>query len=558
MILVTLLGIETRDTDYALEGRTHRAPLAPLAIVALRGGFSEVVALCTPEAREASFPVLRGALPLDLGARCEEVPFAASDREIAPFLDRLTSVLDTAGGEFALDITHGPRHLQLLAFAAAVYLSALGRIRVRAAYYGLLRDRGPSPILELRPLLELVALAFAAGELRRTGSTAALLELLRETPSQESKALASQLEALAAACASGLPLEAGAEAARFGRGYKGRLARRLRRSRVPLADHLVEAVDAELARFALPRVHPLGRGWKAKLPLDREELVREGGLVDALLLRGAYGPAAIAAEEWVVSWALQADGGAARWLDRDARDRTARRLDALAAHALDPELRDGLTEDQVRLGRFWGDLKELRNSFAHAGMRREVIDPWRSKGKLGRILERVRNDWDWVKELPEVPLDVTGTVGRLLVTPVGRLPGAFHTALAHAATVDRCLCICSPDTAGLVAEVLERTSHRPRPDVIGLLLPDPYRDLEAARGLADQARAHLARAEEVVLNLTGGTTLMGLAVEWMGDEARRLGRRVRRLVVLDRRPREEQERQPYVLGEAVWLEGGGT
>lgn len=557
MILVTLLGVETKETDYALGGRTRRAPLAPVAIVSLRNGFSEVVALCTEQAAGTSFPVLREALAPGVRTRCEAVPFAASDDEIESFLHRLTEVLDTAGDEIALDVTHGPRHLQFLVFAVALYLSALGKARVRAAYYGLLRGHGHSPILDLRPVLELAALAFAAGELRRTGSTAALIERLRQAPSQEPKALAAQLEALAAACASGLPLETGAEAARFGREYKGRLVRWLRRSRVPLAEHLVEVIDAELARFALPQDQPLDRTWKAALSLSRGEIARESLLVDVLLRRDAYGVAAIVAEEWVITWALLAEGEP-RWLEWETRDRTRRRLDALAAHALDPELRGGLCEDQVRLARFWHALKELRNSFAHAGMRREVIDPWRSKGKLRAALERVRDEWAWVREVPEVPLDVPGTVGRVLVTPLGRLPGAFHTALAHAGPVDRCLFISSPDTAGLVPEVLERSSHRPKPDATTLVLHDPFRDLEAARALTAQARPHLAQAEELVLNLTGGTTLMGLAVEWMGEEARRLGRRVRRLVVLDLRPREEQEREPYVLGEAVWLEGGGT
>lgn len=564
MILVTLLGKEARETNYQLENRTCSARLAPVAIVSLRGGFSEVVALCTEQAAESTFPVLQQDLDPRIRTRREDIPLATSDDEIEPFLERLTQVIDAAGDDVALDVTHGPRHLQFLVFAVALYLSALGRAQVVGTYYGFLSARGQSLIVDLRPLLELAALAFAAGELRRTGSTKALVERLQKAASGAVKVkgvnikdVASQLEGLAAAFGSGLPLETGAEALHFRCQYKKPLTRFLRSRRVPLSKHLVQAIDEELARFALPQEPPLPRGWKARYSLSRAELERESGLVDALFERGAYGPAAIVAQEWIVSWALLEQGEASRWLQWKVRDRTRDRLNALATHARDAELRRELTADQVRLGEFWYALKELRNSLAHAGMRSEEVDLWRQKGTLPKILREVRSEWSWMKEFPKVPLEIEGTVRRLLVTPVGRAPGAFYSALQHAYPVDRCLCICSAETTDLVKDVLDTTSCTPEPEAIQLLLPDPHGDLDRAEGLVKDARDHLARAEEVVLNLTGGTTLMGLTVEWMGDEARRLGRRVRRLVVLDRRPREEQEREPFVRGEAVWLDEEG-
>lgn len=551
MNLLTILGREARDAEYVLGGSRHRAPLAPLAIVAMRGGFSRVIAFCTPEAEEKILPILKKGLPhkVSLERRRISVPTTGSD--IAPFLERVAETIQGFEDPVVLDVTHGPRHLPLLAFTAVLYLSALGRGRVDGVYYAYLQADGPSPIIDLKPLLELATLAFAAGELRRTGSTAALVERLEGDPSKEAGNVGSQLRALAAACASGLPLEAGAEAARFRREYRNRLGRWLDRNRIPLADHLVEYIDDQLARFALTDDQPRGEGWKARVRVTEEELARQAGLVDALLQRGAYGPAAIAAEEWIVSWAVLRGDEAHRWLEREARDRAARRLDALAAGL---GLCGGLSPNEARLAHLWRQLRELRNSLAHAGMRREEVNPWGRKGKLAAILRDVRANWDWAKRMPEVRLEIPGSVARLLVTPVGRIPGAFYTALVCAGPVNRCLCVCSRDTEGLVDEVLTRASQRP--EVVRFSLADPFRDLDEARRLVRKVRGELVRTEEVVVNLTGGTTLMGLAVEWIGEEAERIGRRVRRLVVLDRRPREAQEQDFYMVGEGVWLDEG--
>lgn len=88
-----------------------------------------------------------------------------------------------------LDVTHGPRHLALLAFATALYLSALGRCHLEAACYALLREDKPRPLVDLRPLLNLATLAFAADGLRQTGSTGPLVERLSADGSEQAEML---------------------------------------------------------------------------------------------------------------------------------------------------------------------------------------------------------------------------------------------------------------------------------------------------------------------------------------------------------------------------------
>lgn len=555
MRLVTILGVKTWEADYALSGKTCRAPLASVAIVKLRGGISQVVSLCTQRAEQETLPILRQSIPVDTAVVCERIPSGKSPDEVQEFVSVVARVLD--GKDAILDMTHGYRHLPLLAFAVVLYLSALQRTRLEAAYYGLLDDRGHCPLLDLKPLVELATLAFAAGELRRTGSTTALVERVCRDGGTDANMLAVTLDALSAAFASGLPLELGHEAARFQQEVANRLERWLRRRGVPLADGLVSAIKQTIARPAF--VAAGGSDWKRGVMLTADELERQARLVDDLLERRAYGPAAMVMEEWALSWAISRlfrPEGAGDWLDRANRERAAAVLRALVAWDSEPMLKVRLTQEQQRLAGWWQALSELRNSLAHAGMRREEVTPWRKKSKLGRRLECVRNGWQWLRTQPDVSLRVPGIVRRLLVTPVGNVPGAFFSALYHAWPVDRCLSVCSPSSRPLVDQVLARFGQGLK--VLFCELSDPYADEVRARKVATCARPILAEAEEVVLNLTGGTTLMGLVVEWLGQEAKRLGRRVRRLVVLDKRPREEQEHNSYVKGQAVWLEDEGA
>ena len=56
------------------------------------------------------------------------------------------------------------------------------------------------------------------------------------------------------------------------------------------------------------------------------------------------------------------------------------------------------------------------------------------------------------------------------------------------------------------------------------------------------------------MNVTGGTTLMGLAAETLASTARRLACPVRRFGLIDRRSPDRQMADPYQPGEPFWLD----
>ena len=88
-----------------------------------------------------------------------------------------------------------------------------------------------------------------------------------------------------------------------------------------------------------------------------------------------------------------------------------------------------------------------------------------------------------------------------------------------------------------------------------LQLDDPFGGHAEIRRTVGRARECLFESREVLVNVTRGTTLMGLAAEALTSEARRLARPVRRFGLIDRRPVERQDADPYQTGEVFWLDG---
>ena len=70
----------------------------------------------------------------------------------------------------------------------------------------------------------------------------------------------------------------------------------------------------------------------------------------------------------------------------------------------------------------------------------------------------------------------------------------------------------------------------------------------------ERARPHLLEASAVLINLTGGTTLMGLLAERLHSAARSLDRPVRRFGLIDPRSAQAQLDDPYHPGRALWLD----
>ncbi len=568
-LLLTVLGTNPRPACYELAGQQVEAGLAPVALLDLLPETEKpkrVVALCTPEARQDSWPVLLETLRGRCAAEPEPVDVPAGNTQV-DVNTCLATIAEAVGGrenvDLTVDVTHGFRHFSFLTYIAVLYLSALRGVRVHGAYYGMLNARGVSPFLDLRPLLELPRWIHALQVLDTTGSALPIAGILDgDAQEQSPRTIANDLSRFSEAYLSGLPLELGRQAATVTQQRIRPLQRRLRDAHhLPLASELTNRIASFLKPLAL------GDGvardaWKRQVALSPDELKRQAEVIDGLLRHGSIAAALGLMNEWVVSWVAWLRKPGCDWLDYDnVRRRAAGLLNAMRAVGKDAELRCVLTPEQCSLGAFWGRLSELRNGYHHHGMRPQVlIGDRQADGQL----QEVRSYWkQTLRSCPEdFPLSLGDSPGgRVLVSPIGLRPGVLYSALHACRTGDadgepmRCLVICSPETQGKIDDVVKRAGYQGT--VEPLVLQDAFgggrTEIDA---LVKAARQHLIGAAAVLVNVTGGTTLMGLAAEALASAGRRLACPVRRFGLIDRRPTPEQDADPYQIGEPFWLDSG--
>ncbi len=558
-VLLTVLGTAPHAARYRLGDREVEQPLAPLALYDLlaqpdRPG--RVAALCTPEAQRDSWPALETALDGRCRTELVRVCGGETPEEINAFMAR---VADAVGdkADITVDITHGPRHFSFLTYLVVLYVSALRGVRVRGAWYGLLRENGSSPFLDLRGLLELPRWLHALRALNDTGSARPLAHILRsDSRNPSAKKMAKDLAQLSDAYLSGIPLELGWQADLVRKQHIKPLRKLISNDyRLPLGDELAGQIDDFLRTLALPVA---GNGWKSKVLLDERELKRQVRHIDDLLDRGHVATALGLMSEWTVSWVVWVRGQTREWLDyRGKRRGAANLLNAIEAVGEDKALREHLDEEQQRLGTYWGQLRGLRNGYAHHGMRPQVLV---GNQAVRKNLDHVRRYWSrFLRACPAMRLSLGAHPDQhILVSPIGMRPGVLFSALqayrsdGDGHEPDLCLVICSHETAGPIAEATDRAGYRGT--VERLWLNDPYGDRSEIERLAKAARRHFVGAGEVVVNVTGGTTLMGLVAEAVAGTARGLACPVRRFGLIDRRTAAEQEKDPWRAGEPFWLD----
>jgi hypothetical protein len=281
---------------------------------------------------------------------------------------------------------------------------------------------------------------------------------------------------------------------------------------------------------------------KRELRLDRQELRRELDVSRWYIKTNQFQKALIILREAVVNLTLLSLAGqkslpGQQWLDLPLREKAERVLGTLQERA-----KAGLTPrspEEDALTRAWQALSDRRNDLAHAGFR--LKETTISPESYHQLLEQVDALLEY-NNLLSLPAQHT-----LLVSALGRTPGALFTALHHVRP-DELVVIASQESVGLLPEVLERAGLPGLP-VRKLVLADGLRDFHAVPGLVEDLTDTLGRAGEVIACLTGGSTLLQYAVELVANRARRLGATVRAIATVDQRLPEDQRSDPYHVGE---------
>jgi CRISPR-associated DxTHG motif protein len=566
-LLLTSLGTSPRETTYELDGRRTTRSFSPLALCELLPAPERpdrVIVLVTPEAEERSYSAFsEGVRALGVEVHSCAVPGGGAAEDLAGFLRRAAEQVP-AGVRLSLDVTHGLRHHPFVFYSLALYLRTLRDVRIEGAWYGMLEGGekdSPKPIVDLRPALELADWFHAVRLFRDLGSATAVSALVeplhRElrasaersgTPDAHRLAgqvgrLAKQLDDVSFAYASALPLELG----RAAHTLQSMLAEGIPESirhRIPLAEELTARMREAATALAFSE-RPAGRGeWKRRVALTDAELERQHRVIELYLERDQVPLALGMMREWVVSRVARSKRGGEVWLDRTVRRRAEQRLVALGEL-----VRSGksgqLDQDQRWWGEFWNRIADLRNAFLHQGMRpQEVPRPTEQ-------LEAIRANWSELATQSAPTLG--GGRGRLLISPQGTSPGVLFNALrAPGLAIERCVVICSEESRPSVDEAAAQAGFRG--ELLPLVMADPHTGAGEIEALVAQAEDELLMADDIVANMTGGTTMMGVLVQALVEKAGRLDRTRRRFVLLDWRPPAEQRAKPWIQCEVHWLD----
>lgn len=198
-LLVTVLGTNPKPARYALDERSVEAVLAPLALVQLLPEDrrpSRVLALCTVQAKKQSWPILQKGLG-ELGIEAAVIDLGADATDVTSFLQIVAKAIqvDSAPGGLLIDATHGFRHYAVLTYLTIQYLSVLRAFDLPGAFYGLWRpiDQGPSPFLDLRPLLVLPEWIHALRVFADAGDASGLGRLIETDGDQAARGMAKEL-----------------------------------------------------------------------------------------------------------------------------------------------------------------------------------------------------------------------------------------------------------------------------------------------------------------------------------------------------------------------------
>jgi hypothetical protein len=547
---VTSIGTgRYEETEYALRNRTWRTSFAPVAtarlidLQAARG-----LVLVTNEARQKHYDALAhelrgaGVLPEPI---C--IPEGRTEEEVLSIFTTLQAEIPEHS-RVVLDVTFALRHLPFVYLATLVYLSGLRAVQIEGIYYGAYQLKTPvglAPIIEITGLFDLLRWYHALAGSRDSGEWLEIARALRSDVARlfrrgvgdrELSRLQTPTEQLAHALAMGLPIEAGLRAAD------------LREALTGLTHSGGGAVAARLALATLREQLP---SWavepkppqKSSLPLTLDELWRQLRVAEWYLRLHEYDKSLLVMRECLVSALLCTSGETRRWLDYGHRKPVEEMLNAVSERA-----KAGVATDREKtLASLWDAIAKKRNRFAHAGMTEEVVSA--SDQEIAALLERCRAllGGDALTELPR------SSGARLLITPVGLSPGVLYSGALHVKP-DRLLIVTSQQAATRISEALEHARSLQTPQQT-LVLEDAflgYREVDRHLG-SEMDRAFVA-ADQLIVNVTGGTTVMQYAVERLASRARDLGVPVRRVALIDRRSPEEQRANPYVLGEIVWLD----
>ena len=433
------------------------------------------------------------------------------------------------GDEVVLDVTHCFRDIPLTASVVALYLKEVLDVKITILYGRFDSVKNETHCTDLTFVTQLVEWIYAARVFKEYGYSNELGALAdqRNRRIYKTANLSKKPKYLASMR---LPLQYLTDALRLGsiRSIRESVRKFLVtfEKESTLSQEIHEYVpELELLMPSIIQRYKMVDTGASSFVLDEREIATERELMKFYLDTRDIGMALRLAREYMINIALYKEGLANFVFDRDKREEISRFL--------------GETDS----------LRKARNHIAHFGFNdsNNLTDVNTIEQHLRKLID---TDIDELyNEMMKNKQDLEAS-SYAVVSSLGLTEGALYTILNHY-NPNLLIVVTSKEGAKILPSILEKTQFKGECHVVNV--EDPYTGKEEIARVSKEVTGYLENTRKVVINLTGGTTLLNYMLLKVGDEARH-GKTIKTVLAVDKRSYEEQKVNPYVVGEVVELD----
>ncbi len=520
--LITFIGTSSyTETTYVFEkelaGKKITTSLIPIAILkAVEDKYQKIIPLIylTPEAeKHENWQKLKSFLETEKLNDYKVIKYSLEERTtdlIAETLDHIET-----GDHIILDITHAFRYIPAVTMVILMYLKEAKKVTIDHILYGLYtKDAPESPVKDLTELVELTEWLFAARLFRQYGISKELAQLVKErvadiykngTQPQKPKLLSGfshQLQELSDSLQLGLMLDIRDNLHKFLNNYQGSI-------------NFIREIEDFIPELA-PLLTDMFKTYAAlnvpddkEFELSEEELEAERELLKFYLNTGNLGAALRLAKEYLINLVLHHKLDSTDPLEFEERRKAADLLSPCES-------------------RPYSALQDARNFIAHFGFKKGGIPGF----------TRIREDLE----------KLATSRGHVLLTPLGLSKGMLYTLL-KILEPDYTIVITSEQAALTIDEIAKKARYEKR-RIKTFIVKDPYTGFNEIENLKRRVLNELRDFCVVTVNYTGGTSFLQYVVQTIADSTYPY-QKITKIFTIDRRPPEEQNENPYVLGEVV-------
>lgn len=433
------------------------------------------------------------------------------------------------GDEVVLDVTHCFRDIPLTASVVALYLKEVLDVKITILYGRFDSVKNETHCTDLTFVTQLVEWIYAARVFKEYGYSNELGALAdqRNRRIYKTANLSKKPKYLASMR---LPLQYLTDALRLGsiRSIRESVRRFLVtfEKESTLNQEIHEYVpELELLMPSIIQRYKMVDTGASSFVLDEREIATERELMKFYLDTRDIGMALRLAREYMINILLYKEGLANFVFDRDKREEISRFL--------------GETDS----------LRKARNHIAHFGFNdsNNLTDVNTIEQHLRKLID---TDIDELyNEMMKNKQDLEAS-SYAVVSSLGLTEGALYTILNHY-NPNLLIVVTSKEGAKILPSILEKTQFKGECHVVNV--QDPYTGKEEIARVSKEVTGYLENTRKVVINLTGGTTLLNYMLLKVGDEARH-GKTIKTVLAVDKRSYEEQKVNPYADGEVVELD----